>query len=69
MPGALLIHVCPPRVFEWGQLGSPELLRVFVETAKGGPGSKENIDTLARLPPSKLPVISAEAHTHVSRSL
>lgn len=65
----LLIHVCPPRVFESGQLGSLELFRVFVETAKRGPGSKENIDTLAQLPPSKLRVTAVEAHTYVSRSL
>lgn len=38
------------------QLGSLELFRVFVETAKGL-GSKENIDTLAQLPLCKLSVI------------
>lgn len=40
----LTIHACPPLVFLPSQLGSLELLRVFVETAKGL-GSKENIHT------------------------
>lgn len=37
----LLIHVCPPQVFDCGQLGSLELLRAFVETAKGGRGPRK----------------------------
>lgn len=65
----LLIHIRPPQVFESVQPHSQELLRVFVETAKGRPWSKENIDTLAQFPLSELPVISVEAHTSVSHSL
>lgn len=53
----LSIQASPPQVFLPSQLGSLELLRVFVETVKEL-GSKENIHTLARLPHSNLSVIS-----------